>query len=125
MPLSLGKFEAWITVDDAELPQYDPQVSEDGITMSCWIPSEVGKVRRFPLLPPDAGQDGCRSLPRVVKMEIFNSLSPACSPWTASRVVEHYIGISMAKQRRMSCSNTSTSVPLRTLGAHSCFPPWN
>lgn len=41
---------ASIKVDDNELPEYDVQVDENDKQVSCWVPSEAGKVstrRRF------------------------------------------------------------------------------
>lgn len=43
-------FEALITVDNASLPEYQVAMSEDGNTVTCWIPSEEGKVRVYLLL---------------------------------------------------------------------------
>jgi len=42
---------AWITVDDEIIPEFDvkitepPKHSEDPVTITCWVPSELGKVR--------------------------------------------------------------------------------
>lgn len=37
-------FHATIRVDDKDLPEYDVQVDDKEKQVSCWIPSEVGKV---------------------------------------------------------------------------------
>ncbi|KAJ7162085.1 hypothetical protein C8R46DRAFT_954978 [Mycena filopes] len=37
------ELSAWITVDGQGLPEYDVQISEDEKTVTCWVPSEVGK----------------------------------------------------------------------------------
>ena len=42
--LELNGFKAWISVDSAELEQYDINLSGDSNTITCWIPSEAGKV---------------------------------------------------------------------------------
>ncbi|KAF8072186.1 hypothetical protein FPV67DRAFT_925272 [Lyophyllum atratum] len=36
-------FEAYVTVDGVNLPEYDATTNEGSKTMSCWIPSEAGK----------------------------------------------------------------------------------
>ncbi|GLB40683.1 hypothetical protein LshimejAT787_0805540 [Lyophyllum shimeji] len=41
--MELLAFQAHITVDGVELPQYDVKVDESTKTASCWIPSEAGK----------------------------------------------------------------------------------
>ncbi|KIJ54696.1 hypothetical protein M422DRAFT_63961 [Sphaerobolus stellatus SS14] len=52
MPLNHSGWSAWISVDGEELPQYSVKVEEDpgsvprvskSYTVSCWIPSKVGK----------------------------------------------------------------------------------
>jgi hypothetical protein len=35
---------AGITIDGEDLPEYDVQVDDNGKQVSCWIPSEAGKV---------------------------------------------------------------------------------
>ncbi|KAJ7646755.1 hypothetical protein FB45DRAFT_1019057 [Roridomyces roridus] len=42
-----GRFSAWIAIDGVELPEYGLQVTLDAKTITCWIPSEVGKARRL------------------------------------------------------------------------------
>lgn len=37
-------FHVTIRVDGKDLPEYDVQVDVDEKQVSCWIPSEVGKV---------------------------------------------------------------------------------
>ncbi|KAJ7646773.1 hypothetical protein FB45DRAFT_732843 [Roridomyces roridus] len=37
-----GQLSAWITIDDEKLTEYD--VHKVGKTMTCWIPSELGKT---------------------------------------------------------------------------------
>ncbi|KAJ7680828.1 hypothetical protein DFH06DRAFT_1164302 [Mycena polygramma] len=37
------EFTAWITVDDVEVSEYGVEVSEDENTVTCWVPSELGK----------------------------------------------------------------------------------
>ncbi len=44
MPLNLDGFTAHICCDGVELEMYDIQ-KEDDKTITCWIPSEEGKVR--------------------------------------------------------------------------------
>ncbi|KAJ7162080.1 hypothetical protein C8R46DRAFT_343171 [Mycena filopes] len=41
--LQWKEFSAWITIEGQEVPEYDVQISEDEKTVTCWIPSEVGK----------------------------------------------------------------------------------
>ncbi|KAJ7187779.1 hypothetical protein C8R46DRAFT_1340730 [Mycena filopes] len=42
--LQWKEFSAWIIVDGwRELPEYNVQISEDEKTVTCWVPSEVGK----------------------------------------------------------------------------------
>lgn len=49
----LQAFHAEIKVDDIELPEYDVQVDQDRKIVSCWVPSEAGKVSlRWLLLSP-------------------------------------------------------------------------
>lgn len=50
MPLELNGYSAHICCDGKELETYDVRV-EDEKTISCWIPSEEGKVRAFTLSP--------------------------------------------------------------------------
>jgi hypothetical protein len=47
--LKLCNFEAWVSIDGKELEQYGVEDTGDQ-TVSCWIASEVGKVRCKPLL---------------------------------------------------------------------------
>ena len=37
-------FHARIKVHDEDLPEYDVQIDENEKQVSCWIPSETGKV---------------------------------------------------------------------------------
>ena len=37
-------FHATIRVEGKDLPEYDVQVDDDEKQVSCWIPSEAGKV---------------------------------------------------------------------------------
>ena len=39
---------ASIKVEDNELPEYDVQVDENEKLVSCWVPSEAGKVGTGP-----------------------------------------------------------------------------
>jgi hypothetical protein len=39
-------FSAWIVVDGNPLPEYLITVDENAHKVSCWIPSEEGKVRQ-------------------------------------------------------------------------------
>ena len=39
----LGDYEAWIRVDGEKLPEYG--INSEATEITCWIPSEVGKVR--------------------------------------------------------------------------------
>ncbi|KAJ7656665.1 hypothetical protein B0H17DRAFT_993018 [Mycena rosella] len=36
-------FSAWVTIDGKEAIEYDLETSEDQNTVTCWIPSELGK----------------------------------------------------------------------------------
>ncbi|KAJ7661649.1 hypothetical protein B0H17DRAFT_991904 [Mycena rosella] len=36
-------FSAWVTIDGKEATEYDVETSEDQKTVTCWIPSELGK----------------------------------------------------------------------------------
>ncbi|KAJ7354660.1 hypothetical protein DFH08DRAFT_738811 [Mycena albidolilacea] len=36
-------FDAWVTIDGVEAPEYNVEVSENQQEVNCWIPSEVGK----------------------------------------------------------------------------------
>jgi hypothetical protein len=38
-------FSAWVTINGEEALEFDIETSEDEKTMTCWIASEVGKVR--------------------------------------------------------------------------------
>lgn len=38
-------FSAWITIDGVEATEYDVVTSDDKKTVTCWIASELGKVR--------------------------------------------------------------------------------
>lgn len=40
-----GIFEVCISVEGTELPEYSVTIDEQSRTVTCWIPSEVGKVR--------------------------------------------------------------------------------
>lgn len=42
---NLGIFEVCISVEGTELPEYNVTIDEQSRTVTCWIPSEVGKVR--------------------------------------------------------------------------------
>lgn len=41
----IANYSAWIEVDGKELSEYDVQYSDNGTRVTCWIPSEAGKVR--------------------------------------------------------------------------------
>jgi hypothetical protein len=43
--LELQGFSAWIDIDGVNLLQHDVKISDDRNSVSCWIVSEVGKVR--------------------------------------------------------------------------------
>lgn len=45
--MDLKGYSAWITVDGIELKQYSVEVSPNGDSASCWVPSEAGKVRIY------------------------------------------------------------------------------
>nr|GAT55852.1 predicted protein [Mycena chlorophos] len=40
-----GESRAWITIAGVETDEYDIQVNEDSRTVTCWIASELGKLR--------------------------------------------------------------------------------
>jgi hypothetical protein len=42
--MRLGDFEAVIRMDGEDLEEYGTNVSSDGKTISCWVPSQEGKV---------------------------------------------------------------------------------
>ncbi|KAJ6508071.1 hypothetical protein DFH09DRAFT_1050306 [Mycena vulgaris] len=42
--LSREGFSAWITIDGKEATEYDVETSDDQKTVTCWIPSELGKI---------------------------------------------------------------------------------
>ena len=46
--MHLGEVDVWIACGDmsAALPEYSIKAEDDGITISCYIPSEAGKVRQ-------------------------------------------------------------------------------
>ena len=47
----LDSYEVWIQVDGKKLPEYGMHYSKaDQTEITCWIPSEVGKVRYPPSL---------------------------------------------------------------------------
>ncbi|KAJ6508070.1 hypothetical protein DFH09DRAFT_275507 [Mycena vulgaris] len=37
-------FSAWVAIDGQEAPEYDVEISEDQKSVTCWIPSELGKT---------------------------------------------------------------------------------
>ncbi|TFK57075.1 hypothetical protein OE88DRAFT_1650643 [Heliocybe sulcata] len=41
--LHVREFDAWITVDGEQLPQYSPEVNHQRNEATCWIPSQAGK----------------------------------------------------------------------------------
>lgn len=47
MRLNLKGFIAWIEVDGSVAQQYEEIISNDRLTIRCWIASEVGEVRSF------------------------------------------------------------------------------
>ncbi|PPQ64213.1 hypothetical protein CVT24_008631 [Panaeolus cyanescens] len=56
---SKQNLSAYIRVDGKYLPEYNEEVSDDGKTISCWIPSEAGKVEGdegASAVDPDMGQ---------------------------------------------------------------------
>jgi len=50
-----GEHRAWITVDGEELQEFEVKVEappleragEDPVVVSCWVPSELGKVCQY------------------------------------------------------------------------------
>lgn len=44
MVLQSKGYAAWITVGDVELEQYGVEADIFGENLTCWIPSETGKV---------------------------------------------------------------------------------
>jgi len=42
--VNFGPYHAWVTVDDEELPEFNTEVDEVAKRVTCWIPSEAGKV---------------------------------------------------------------------------------
>ncbi|TFK69677.1 hypothetical protein BDN72DRAFT_959372 [Pluteus cervinus] len=40
---ALGKFSAWIEVDEEHLSEFGSEISDDNSTITCWVPSEEGK----------------------------------------------------------------------------------
>jgi hypothetical protein len=56
-----GNFDAYVEVEDARLPEYDVKesVDKDGVPcITCWIPSEAGKVRRAIMCPSSVLKSG-------------------------------------------------------------------
>jgi hypothetical protein len=45
--LQAKDFSAWIEIENVETPEFGVEVSENEQDVSCWIPSEVGKVWRI------------------------------------------------------------------------------
>lgn len=45
----IGSFTSWITVEGVELEEYNTEVTDDGRRITCWIPSELGKVSGNPI----------------------------------------------------------------------------
>lgn len=43
--LQYKEFSAWIVIEGEEAQEFNVEASEDEKKVSCWIPSEVGKVR--------------------------------------------------------------------------------
>lgn len=49
--VQFGTYHVWIEVDGDELPEFNVDVEEDKKKVTCWIPSEAGKVCCPPLYP--------------------------------------------------------------------------
>ncbi|KAJ7267543.1 hypothetical protein B0H12DRAFT_1229856 [Mycena haematopus] len=41
--LQCKEFAAWVSIDGTEAPEYGVEMSEDQKSVTCWIPSELGK----------------------------------------------------------------------------------
>jgi hypothetical protein len=39
-----GRFRAWVSIDGTEAQEYGVEHSEEDKKVTCWIPSEEGKV---------------------------------------------------------------------------------
>ena len=69
MPIEFLGFTVWIDSEEQELPEYEPQV-EDENTVSCYIPSEVGKVSHSFWRPAFGGAlDASVSAPGALNVE--------------------------------------------------------
>jgi hypothetical protein len=42
--VKLGKYEAWIVVENQEIEHYEVEVNEESKVATCWIASTAGKV---------------------------------------------------------------------------------
>ncbi len=51
--VKFNPISAWISVDDAPLPEFGEEVFHADRKVTCWIPSEAGKVRLLPMLNGD------------------------------------------------------------------------
>jgi hypothetical protein len=64
MPQNDG-FSAWIAIDGVRAPEFDVQAIDRRVT--CWIPSEVGKVRMSPFTELLITQGTAEILPQLVE----------------------------------------------------------
>jgi hypothetical protein len=54
--LRVGNFKAWIIAHGEELEEYEVEVDTINKTATCWVPSDVGRVRHsfFSIISPDS-----------------------------------------------------------------------
>jgi hypothetical protein len=43
--LHCKEFSAWVSIEGKVTEEYGVEISEDQKSVTCWIPSELGKVR--------------------------------------------------------------------------------
>lgn len=82
--VQFGDSSVAIVVDGEPLPEFDVKVSDDAKTISCWIPSEEGKVSFIDtgLLLPDVDLFRRFSCGTAVRTE--RSQRPPTFTWTAN-----------------------------------------
>jgi hypothetical protein len=80
MVMKLHGFSAWITVDGAELNQYNVEVSPEGNKATCWIPSQVGKASKPARASPSTLSSSYAKtwIEIYLELERFKSNTPAC-----------------------------------------------
>jgi hypothetical protein len=85
------EFSAWVTIEGVEAPEYAVEVSEDEKTVTCWIPSELGKVPPSPLSGSNSKRPNAHALRNLLSTtETRHTPMPpkAKSRWTETGVEE-------------------------------------